>query len=280
MNFEISTVEREILDYFYINKISENEALNFIKNFNWFNEPILKNYKEQLYIYKLQKFIEDDDIENVISLLNEKELNIDLSWSVEFAFDNIEIVKLLLEDERVDPSYDDDFLIKTASDLGLDDVVILFLKDNRINPAAGKNYPLRVAIQKNHIEIVKLLLNDKRVSPIILGNNAISVACNCKRTEIVKILLEDKRVDPSVANNYPFQISSEYEDVDTLKLLLTDNRVDPSCSNNFALKTAYRRKNTEMIQVLWKSKKVRNEIFNENIEMYNKINTLYNVDIF
>jgi len=187
MNFEISTVEREILDYFYINKISENEALNFIKKFNWFNEPILKNYKEQLYIYKLQKFIEDDDIENVISLLNEKELNIDLSWSVEFAFDNIEIVKLLLEDERV---------------------------------------------------------------------------------------------DPSVANNYSFQISSEYEDLDTLKLLLTDNRVNPACSSNFALKTAYRRKNTEMIQVLWKSKKVRNEIFNENIEIYNKINTLYNVDIF
>ena len=68
-------------------------------------------------------------------------------------YNHIEIVKLLLQDPRVDPC--DKYNITII-------VVKLLLQDSRVDPSDHNNLAIRWASQNGHIEVVKLLLQDPR----------------------------------------------------------------------------------------------------------------------
>lgn len=72
-------------------------------------------------------------------------------------------VSLLLNDSRVDPSYDNDCAIRMASKYGHDDVVSLLLKDKRVNASAMNNYALRHAILYRHEKVISLLYGNTKV---------------------------------------------------------------------------------------------------------------------
>ena len=69
---------------------------------------------------------------------------------------------ILLEDEMVDPSDNDNFAIACASGGELKEVVSLLLEGKRVDPSDNDNY----TIENGHIEIGKMLLKDKRVAQI------------------------------------------------------------------------------------------------------------------
>ena len=107
---------------------------------------------------------------------------------------HIEIVKLLLEDERVDPSADDNSAVERASENGHAEIVRLLLADKRVDPSAGDNYAIQWASSKGHIEIVRVLLTDKRVDPSDDNNHAVMWASENGHIEVIKLLLADERV--------------------------------------------------------------------------------------
>ena len=76
----------------------------------------------------------------------------------------LDVVRLLLTDERVDPTAQNDYAIRKASEDGLLDVVRLLLEDGRANPAAENNAAVRIAQERGHNDIVELLASDPRVS--------------------------------------------------------------------------------------------------------------------
>ena len=112
-----------------------------------------------------------------------------------FVNGNLEFVNLLLKDERVDPSADNNYAIKEASYWGYVEIVKLLLKDKRVDPSAEDNYAIRVASKEGHAEVVKLLLQDKRVNPSADYNDAIREAAIYGLAEVVILLLSDERVD-------------------------------------------------------------------------------------
>ena len=65
--------------------------------------------------------------------------------------------KLLLADDRIDPSFNNNFAIQFASEHGRTDIVKLLLGDKRIDPAANNNYAIQHALENNHMEIFYLL---------------------------------------------------------------------------------------------------------------------------
>ena len=115
--------------------------------------------------------------------------------------DHLEIVKLLLSHDRIDPSAKNNHAIRWASEHGHLDVVKLLLSDARVDPAADDNYAIRWASHYGHLEVVKLLLSDTRVDPSTGINCAIRWASFNGHQEVVKLLLSDERVDPSVVCN-------------------------------------------------------------------------------
>jgi len=108
------------------------------------------------------------------------------------------IVKILLKNPKVDPSYWNNDAIISACKKGHTKVVKLLLKDHRVDPGALNNRSICYASQYGHTKIVKILLQDARVDPSGSFNSAICAAVqNCK-LDIVKLLLKDSRVDGSV----------------------------------------------------------------------------------
>ena len=69
-----------------------------------------------------------------------------------------EIVKLLLADERVDPTWNDNKAIRVASKKGYTEIVKRLLSDSRVNPEAFDNEAIKSAYKNNHIEVIKLLI--------------------------------------------------------------------------------------------------------------------------
>ena len=115
-----------------------------------------------------------------------------------------------------DPSEDDNESIKESCKYGNLESVKRLLKDPRVDPSATNNYAIIWASVANHYEIVKLLLKDPRVDP----RAAIGAASRNGHLETVKLLLEDPRVDPRVNNYYAIRQATEYGHDEVAKLLL------------------------------------------------------------
>jgi len=121
---------------------------------------------------------------------------------------NIEEVRRLLQNEQINTNWQNDsYSLRTAlfivCEYGYIEIVKLLLNDKRVDVNRADNYgwtPFHLACRNGHIEVVKLLLNNHRRVDI---NKAINdagwtpfySACYYGYTEIVKLLLNDQRVD-------------------------------------------------------------------------------------
>ena len=105
------------------------------------------------------------------------------------------------------------------------EVVKVLLNDSRVNPAADTNYAIRLTAANGHVEVVKVLLADPRVDPTADGNYAIRWAARNGHTEVVKVLLNDSRVNPADDNNYAIRWAAKNGHLEVVKVLLADPRV-------------------------------------------------------
>jgi ankyrin repeat protein len=189
-------------------------------------------------VSEMIKSIRNNDVAQVKLLL--------LSDSIDLIDDNpiscassrgfTEIVQLLLNDGRADPTDDSNYALYIASKNGHIEVVRLLLQwssgTKRVDPTADDNCAIRIASENGHIEIVLLLLQDPRVDPSADGNQAIRYASENGHVEVVRLLLEDPRVDPSVRDNYAIMMASKNGHVDVVQLLLQDPRVTKNQNQN------------------------------------------------
>ena len=76
---------------------------------------------------------------------------------------DIEKVKSLLNDQRVDPTDSDNYALYISSTSGFVEIVDLLLKDKKINPSSYENEAIRYASDFDHIYVINLLWEDKRV---------------------------------------------------------------------------------------------------------------------
>jgi ankyrin repeat protein len=127
--------------------------------------------------------------------------------SIQYTFDqlrdaaksgHLSIVERLLQDEKVDPSADNNDAITWASVLGHLAVVERLLQDPRVDPSAQNNGAIQLASINGHLAVVNLLLEDPRVDPSAKNNCAIRYAANSSHLAVVERLLQDPRVDPNV----------------------------------------------------------------------------------
>ena len=79
-----------------------------------------------------------------------------------FISNNLDDIKELL-DTGWDPSTDNNFAIRYSCDLGYIEVVKLLLQDKRVNPSDWDNWALKWSYTNGHMEILKILLQDSRI---------------------------------------------------------------------------------------------------------------------
>jgi hypothetical protein len=214
-------------------KLSFADSLSFARTCSFFysifvtgyyHNPAIDNHRAWFCLFKgstsrsliVQEFLKLDHIDPAI----EKRLNGRVEIAIRLAsiqghFEvnnnnairwashdgNVEVVKRLLNDPRVDPSDRYHEAIRCASINGHVEVVKLLLNDPRVDPSADNNAAIRLASNDGHVEVVKVLLNDPRVDPSDRDNEAVRWASKKGHVVVVKLLLNDPRVDPSADYN-------------------------------------------------------------------------------
>tara|TARA_B100000073_G_scaffold341533_1_gene343062 strand:- start:1311 stop:1730 length:420 start_codon:yes stop_codon:yes gene_type:complete len=105
---------------------------------------------------------------------------------------DIENVKLLLKNKKVDVSDEDNLAIELASTSGHFDIVKLLLDDKRVDPTDNRNWTIQSTYEKAYYDILASL-NDKKNFNIFSFNN--------KYVNIIKLLWRDERVKSSLKND-------------------------------------------------------------------------------
>jgi hypothetical protein len=148
---------------------------------------------------------------------------------------SVKILRTLVEDGRVDFSSDYDYCnIVAPADHGRPHIVRALLTDPRVDPSYEDNAAFRCAAKRGHLEIVQILLADPRVDPSAYHNEPIRFAAYAGHEEIVRILLADPRVDPSDKDNYAAEWAARRGHAKILRMLLDDPRVNGFSSIHMA----------------------------------------------
>jgi ankyrin repeat protein len=168
----------------------------------------------------------------------------------------IAVVKLLLEDGRVNPGANDNSAINVACWLGHSSILKLLLKDPRTDPSDGNNVILLTAVERGYYRIVRRLLMDPRVDPSDNHNPAIIAAANHGNAPILELLLKDGRADPKIMNSAPLSFAAILGHYKIVKILLKDGRADPSVNNNRAIRDAAWGGHTGIVYLLLADKRV------------------------
>jgi hypothetical protein len=171
-------------------------------------------------------------------------------------FNHLNIVKLLLKNERVDPSSQNNTAIIIALIAGYLDVAEVLLEDKRVDPSAKNNKSFIGASSNNKPETIKFLLKDKRIDPAAQNNKAFIEASRNGHILIVELLLKDNRIDPATQNNKAFIEAVINNQVETVKLLLKDKRVNPAAQDNIAIIHAFIHGNLDMAKLLLTDERV------------------------
>jgi ankyrin repeat protein len=159
---------------------------------------------------------------------------------------HIEIVDLLLNDERIDPNWNVGKPLSAATGGGHIGVVELLLNDERIKPSENGSQSLCSACAGGYLDIVKLLLDDGRVKPYDDNNRPLSIAVDRGRLNVVKELLKYDKVDPSPRNKNIFQQAVYGKHIEVIKELLKSDKLDINHIIDTINNSALRKKITEI----------------------------------
>ena len=116
---------------------------------------------------------------------------------------NFNQVELLLKNVNIDPSGNDGSSFRAAAKYGYTNIVKLLLNDSRVDPSEWNDhdYAFRSASENGHLEIIKILLEDHRINPANVQNLAILESYSNGHVNIVEILWKDKRIKNTLQND-------------------------------------------------------------------------------
>ena len=193
---------------------------------------LMKQYEDNsFWLKRIVRLFEDKFLEFPTHLLTKV-----LNWRFYYfeLINNLTDKHQILELDYIEisclynPKFDLNYTFRLACKNGCIEVVKLLLQDPRVDPTANDNYAFIYACENGHTEVVKLLLEDPRVDPSANNNFAIHCASENGHTEIVRLLLQDPRVDPSADNNFAIHCASQNGHIEIVRLLLQDARIDPT----------------------------------------------------
>jgi hypothetical protein len=90
---------------------------------------------------------------------------------ISLRYNRYDVFKILIQDPNVDPSANNNLLIKMATCNGYIQALNLLLKDSRVDPSAENNLIIRCAGLGGHLAVFERLLQDSRVDTNVFHTN-------------------------------------------------------------------------------------------------------------
>jgi ankyrin repeat protein len=190
------------------------------------------------------------ETEQFKSLLSEVDPNNDWVFKAVF-YSQLEILKILLEDPRLNPCTETDLSISYAAQCNNIEILELLLLDTRFDPSVEDNHAIESVIyDKTKLKSAKLLLLDNRVQPNLTKYFRVAVFNYCLDT--VKLILSEPSFIPNEFVNMiiPYQRTELWYSSDVLKLLIIDNRFNPAAINNEAIRFASEHNHSDIVALL------------------------------
>ena len=146
----------------------------------------------------------------------------------------LQILQILLQDERVDPLSNDCEVVEKAVSHG-QTLVLKFLAD--LPGMIITNAALTISAECGHSECVVFLLGLPQISPSDPEYpSPIIAACKKGHLDVVRLLLQDERCDPSVKDDYALRVACHFKHAEIVKVLLAHPLVDVTSRDNSAVK--------------------------------------------
>jgi ankyrin repeat protein len=174
--------------------------------------------------------------------------------------DHVDVVEQLVV---LNPSCVDlyeNYVIRWACERGSLKLVRLLLNNPRVDPSALQQEALRMACDGCYIDVVKLLLDHPLVSPketlftfktskrTMRSLGALYIVCEKGCVQLVQMLLP--HIDPSHQNQAALRAAVRLGHTQVVELLLNDPRVDPSAENQDAIITACQHGWQQIVELL------------------------------
>ena len=156
--------------------------------------------------------------------------------------DAASVYEQLLNDARIDPSKNENILIRKVAKWGKTKLLQKLLRDERVDPADANSDAFKQAVNSGSWRAAKILLQDGRIDPSIDNSFALVESIEASSWEVANLLLDDARIDPSANESEALARLSKsvlHLSVDRqnmLRRLLTYPRVDPSIKDNVLLR--------------------------------------------
>lgn len=145
----------------------------------------------------------------------------------------------MIKDKRIDPSSNDNILIKNATDNGFSHIICILLGDERVNPFINNNYVLKKSIKCNYNDVIKKILRHPNFQ---INDNSNVFLTACKYGNLDSISLLFAYYDPSYNNNEGIiSIIESIKNIDKNKiisLLLENNKILDTIDDIQVLKIA------------------------------------------
>ena len=186
-----------------------------------------------------------------------------------------EIVRLLLQDLRVDPTIDNSVVLREYIFEGPRDdpeIVRALLKDGRADPMANNGEPVKRAALNGRVQVLAVLLSDSRVDPTIVNNGQLLVTSVREgQLAVVRLLLRDGRIDPNRDDGAALITAIQDKETEIALTLLEDRRMDLSSDDNWALTEAIKHDNEEVIDKLLTRSDVLDNLSEEDLQLAEQV---------
>lgn len=152
-----------------------------------------------------------------------------ISWEIVYylcKYNHVKLLGILLEYTDIDWNDQISNLVTNIIFFNRSQMMRVLLQKGKLDPSINNNSIIHYAASRGYIDIVKILLADPRVDPSDRNNRAIISASERGHTEVVKLLLNDTRVNVSDNNNEAIILASKYHHDDIVKIVLDHIRLD------------------------------------------------------
>jgi hypothetical protein len=133
------------------------------------------------------------------------------------------------------------------------------------------------AIKYYDLKSVKKILNNKNINFTLNNMFLIEAVLNAVRKKnestLFFLLYNDHRFNPEFDMNFTFITASEYGLIDIVSFLLKDQNITPSDELNHAIQYAFEGNHTNVVELLWKDKRVKSTLNSDNSFLYNQLIT-------
>lgn len=219
---------------------------------NWFDDLVSK-FKWNPAERKNAAIIhaaEENNIELMTLLLSDERVNPatneDEPLFICFRLYNLECARLLMKHPKVDGKQ---FLLWAAKE-GSVPLLKFAIEEQQIPPQSKQQEAIKIAVEFGRMEAVSYMLSFPKVNPSTDKNYCIWMASGEGYEDIVRRLLDDVRVDPGAEKNRAIRIAAKHGYANIVDILLRDRHVDPTDEDNDAIRQANRKGHVRVVNLL------------------------------